>query len=527
MKFRYDKVKEKLIVQEASKLEYNQMAIWLKRKVDGYKFNPKFKMGIWSGDIDFWHNGSVNLGLWKECLKGCNEIGAKFELVNKEDFPLNRNITLENVQDFCKTFFKDHKVLNSETGELVPFYPYDYQIETAFKVLKNRYCLASVATSGGKTLINSIIFFYILANINPDAKLLLIVPSITLVTQFYDDIVEFNNGIKGKNDNKIDLRIQEIMSDKPRKHSGQEDPNLYISTYQSLASIENWGKKFYQQFYLVAVDEGHKSKSNSFIKILEQTIGYAYYRFGMSGTFPAPMSCESLSVQSLLGPEVTNIQAKDLQKSGKIAPLKIKCIYLNHQDAEFDSKLSRLRSNPNLANKAYQLEKKYIYDSEPRMTFISKLIGKTKGNTLVLFNIITHGKSILEKLKSEHPDVEFLYIDGSVKKNNREEQKKKMELDDGVRRILVGSYGCFSTGVSVNHIMNIIFTASFKSESLVIQSIGRGLRLHKKKEVCIIYDLIDCFKESSQQNSFFRHGRERQQLYQKYSYPYEKLKFLL
>ena len=277
----------------------------------------------------------------------------------------------------------------------------------------------------------------------------------------------------------------------------------------------------------LCVSNCHKAKSASLLKILKMTFGSAYYRFGMSGTLDPEDSCESLTVQSVTGPVVNTVQAKDLQKSGKIAKLKIKCIYLNHQDEEFNQQLSYLRSNPNLGTKAYQLEKKYIHASEPRMTFISKLIGKTKGNTLVLFNIIEHGKRILEKLEKDHPDLEFLYIDGSVKKKDREEQKKKMELNDGVRRILVASYGTLSTGVSINNIMNIIFSDSFKSESLIIQSIGRGLRLHEDKVVCMVYDLVDCFTEANQKNSFFKHGMERQALYRKYEYPYDKLNFLL
>ena len=73
--------------------------------------------------------------------------------------------------------------------------PYDYQIDTAYKILKNRYCLASVATSGGKSLIICIVYFYTLKNVDPDAKMLLIVPSILLVSQFYNSIIEFNFGL--------------------------------------------------------------------------------------------------------------------------------------------------------------------------------------------------------------------------------------------------------------------------------------------------------------------------------------------
>jgi hypothetical protein len=167
--------------------------------------------------------------------------------------------------NFCKDFFKYHKVKN-KSGELVPFIPYDHQIESAYKVLKNRYCMAEVATSGGKSLIISIVIFYTLKHIDPTAKFLLIVPSITLVTQFYDNILEYNFGannlaeMKDKKTDKLngedyqpcELRIEEVMSDRPRKFSGTENPNIYIGTYQSL---EKWPKTFFQQFHTVACDE--------------------------------------------------------------------------------------------------------------------------------------------------------------------------------------------------------------------------------------------------------------------------------
>ena len=111
MKFRSDKNKEKLIVTESTTLEYNQMKIWLNRYVKGYKFMPAFKRGVWSGKIDHFHDGQVNQGLWKECFKGLSEIGAKFEIENKSDFPLNRDVTLDGVT-------KHHGTVSSSHGEL-------------------------------------------------------------------------------------------------------------------------------------------------------------------------------------------------------------------------------------------------------------------------------------------------------------------------------------------------------------------------------------------------------------------------
>jgi hypothetical protein len=252
MKFRYDKVSEELVISEASRIEYHQISLWLNRHVKSWKYQPAVKMGIWNGKKSYFNNGRINLGLWKECLLACREIGVPFILENKGDFPLNREITLEKVQDFCKDFFKNHKLKNKE-GEWIPFFPYDHQIESAYKILKNKFCLAEVATSGGKSLIISIVYFYTIRNINKDAKMLIVVPSITLVTQMYENIAEYNwgenyidsldivtNKISGDtppNYNPVDIRVNEIMSEKPRKWTGIKDPNIYIGNMLKKANI--------------------------------------------------------------------------------------------------------------------------------------------------------------------------------------------------------------------------------------------------------------------------------------------------
>lgn len=261
MKFRYDPKNEEIVVSESTRVEYHQMNIWLTRHVKGYKYMPAFKLGVWNGKNTYFRNGKINLGLWKECFLGCKEIGTNFIIENKEDFPINRDVTLEKVKDFCKEYFKYHQV--KKDGNMVPFMPYDHQIESAYKIIKNRYCMAEVATSGGKSLIISIVIFYTLKHIKPDAKFLLIAPSITLVTQFYDNMIEYNFGVnnidkesirdkKTEDYNPCELRIEEIMSDRPRKYSGTENPNIYIGTYQSL---DKWPKKFFEQFHTVITDE--------------------------------------------------------------------------------------------------------------------------------------------------------------------------------------------------------------------------------------------------------------------------------
>lgn len=533
MKFRYDKDNEELVVSSASRIEYHQINIWLTRHVKGYRYMPAFKLGVWNGQQTYFRNGKINLGLWKECVKGCQEIGAKFEIENKEDFPLNREITIEDVRDFCKDFFKTHKVKNKQ-GDLVPFIPYDHQVESAFKILKNRYCMAEVATSGGKSLIISIVIFYTLKKIDPNAKFLLIVPSITLVTQFYDNILEYNFGLNNLNkseirDKKIEslidddynpcvLRVEEVMSDRPRKHSGTDNPNIYIGTYQSL---EKWPKEFFKQFHTVACDEAHGSKSKTILSILEKTFKTAYSRFGVSGTFPPDDSCEILTIQSVLGPKITEVSAHQLKEKGIITPMEIKSLIMNHNDKEFGDRLQYIKKS-GLGKEALSLEKDYIHVSEKRMNMIRKIVDKCESNTLVLFHSIEYGQKIFNHLSENLKDKDFYYIDGEVKNKQREDIKRFMEDTSNKVKVLVASYGTLSTGVSINAIFNVVFADSFKSEQIIIQSIGRALRLHEDKRRALIFDLVDVFQDKDPKNTLYKHYTERKSFYIKRKYPFKE-----
>ena len=102
-----------------------------------------------------------------------------------------------------------------------------------------------------------------------------------------------------------------------------------------------------------------------------------------------------------------------------------------------------------------------------------------------------------------------------------------MEVTDGKVKVLVASYGTLSTGVSINAIFNVIFTDSFKSEQIIIQSIGRALRLHSDKKKANIFDLVDVFDANNMSNILFRHFKEREKFYIKRQYPYKVIKINL
>lgn len=519
MKFKLNPDNSKLILTESDKGEYNQLKLYLTRKVKNYRFQKRVKLGVWDGSIDYFKNGYIDFGLWQEVYQCCKEYGYKFIIENKDQFPLNKDIKKEDIENFVNEFYKDHK-----TSDGKDFIPYDHQIEAIYQLLKYNYGIVEIATAGGKSLVFGTLLFYYLTKINPDAKFLLIVPNISLVTQFYNDLNDYNYGYNSENKNPLDIRIDEVMSDKPRKYRDEEKkPNIYIGTYQSL---EKWPREWFRQFDVVATDEAHTCKANTLISILTRTFGSAKIRFGMSGTYPSPSSVEILTIQSLLGPKLINISAKKLMDKGLISPVKIKAILLHHDNHKFAEGVYNIKKRGD-GQKAWQLEREYVANSAKRKTFIKNLVDKFKSNSLILFHTIEYGTEMFNFLKDNCQDKDIFYIDGSTSVEKRDYIKKKMEDTSGNPKILVASFGTTSTGVNIKAITNIIFAQAFKSDQVIRQSIGRGLRLHSEKNKLIVFDLVDVFHSDYKTILIKQYESRRDDIYKKQKYPFDEIKVKL
>ena len=520
MKFKLNQDNTKLILIESTKGEYNQLKLYLTRKVNNARFQKRVKLGVWDGSISYFGaDGSINFGLWQEVYQCCKQYGYPFIIENKDQFPLNKVILKTEIQEFVENFYKDHKDAKGE-----PFVPYEHQVEAIYQILKYQYGILEIATAGGKSLVFGTLLFYYLRNVNPDAKFLLIVPNISLVTQFYNDLNDYNYGFNSENKTPLDIRIDEVMSDKPRKYRDDEKkPNIYIGTYQSL---EKWPREWFRQFDVVATDEAHTCKANTLISILSRTFGSAKIRFGMSGTYPSPSSVEILTIQSLLGPKLINISAKKLMDKGLISDVKIKAILLHHDNHKFAEGVYNIRKRGD-GQKAWQLEREYIQNSAKRKSFIKKLVDKFKSNSLILFHTIEFGTELFNNIKDNCQDKDVFYIDGSTSMEKREYIKKIMEDTSGNPKILVASFGTTSTGVNIKAITNIVFAQGFKSDQIIRQSIGRGLRLHSEKTKLVVFDLVDVFHSDFKTILVRQYESRRDEIYKKQKYPFEELKIKL
>lgn len=88
---------------------------------------------------------------------------------------------------------------------------------------------------------------------------------------------------------------------------------------------------------------------------------------------------------------------------------------------------------------------------------------------------------------------------------------KKVEIEGGA--IIIGSYGCMSTGVNIRNLHNIIFASPTKSKIRSLQSIGRGLRLGDNKTAATLYDIADDLRYGPYTNFTLKHYEERIKIY--------------
>ena len=480
-----------LRIDEATELEIEQVRISLTKRIESWRFNPLVKRGVWDGYVTYIKDDKwIPAGLWRYVIDVCKEYNFEVQ-VNGIRRLIDPDISAETFEKWALDFFKGSEIT-----------PRDYQIETAYNILKFRKCLAELATSAGKTLISFLTIAYMLEKKKAE-RILFIVPNVSLVVQAHEDFHDYNYM------NKVDLRIQQIFAGQKIK----SNKNIVIGTYQSLIkkSVE-----YFEQFDAVIVDETHKAKSAS-IKTILQKCTKAQYKYGLSGTIPKDGTLDKLTLMSQTGPVISEVKASFLQDQGHIAKCVVKVIEMNNATDSQRLAFQELAQNKYDSKDVFQLEQNFIINSEGRLDFISSVIARVPRNSLVLFHRIEHGKRLYEKLRQES-NKRVYYVDGGTDKDIREEYKKKMEAGEEV--VIVASYGTFSTGISIKKIHNIFFTESFKSEVIIRQSIGRGLRQHESKDKVLIVDFVDDIRTDEWDNYLFKHGKARQSIYRQEKFDY-------
>ena len=439
-----------------------------------YKFVPAYKNKFWDGKIRLADLQKMQIysGLFGDITKFSKDMDVEIEFEgSKYDIPGRE----QPVDDSFLEGFLD--VLDPHSkGQ--PIQMRDYQVE-AFKtaVKKQRALLLSPTASGKSLIIYSLIRWYQQVH---DRKILIVVPTIGLVSQMANDFLDYSNG-KFKD-------VHQITAGSPK----DTNCRVVVSTWQS---IYNQPASWYAQFGSVIVDEVHHAQAKSIQSIMNKML-ICPDRIGLTGTLNEAKTHE-LVLKGLFGPISKVISTKELMDRGQIEDMKVRILQVKHpkEDAKLVSKMN------------YNEEIEFLVYNEKRTKLIAKMAGDLPGNTLVVFNRIEHGKRLFDELDTEK---ETYYVAGETDREDREMVRHLAESNDCV---IIASIGVFSTGINIRNLHNLIFAHPTKSKIKVLQSIGRVLRKSDDGRPAIVFDLVDDLKHGQRDNFALRHASERFKFY--------------
>ena len=436
------------------------------------KFMPAYKNRFWDGKIRLFdtRTNQIYSGLYNYIKEFAEK--RSYSLTGGNWSPLS--IHKENVESFI-----------SRLG--IPYEARDYQVDAVHHCIRTGRSLLVSPTASGKSLIIYILIRYYQKFLHDPGKdcMLLLVPTTSLVEQMFSDFQEY-----GWNS---DYYCHRIYSGREKQAEGKI---VYISTWQSLYKEP---QSYFRKFRVIFGDEAHTFKADSLKKIMNKTIS-TEYKFGLTGTLNDTQS-HRLVLEGLFGPVKQVTTTRQLIDKKQLSDLKVTGIVLTYSKEE-------------CIIRKYQDEIKYITQHPKRNNLIRNLSVDQKGNTLVLFSLIKHGELLFKLIKEKTNDVHLVY--GATDTETREGIRKLTEQSNG--RIIVASFGVFSTGINIRNLHNIIFASPYKSRIRNLQSIGRGLRLHDSKVSAKLYDIADDFDG---RNHTIKHFAERISIYNQEEFVYE------
>jgi len=447
-------------------------------EVEGAKFMPQYRNKHWNGEIHLFdlRKKQIYVGLLDKIIAFCKRRDYEYKFVDNEyygtPFEINEGISYDGVKDYMKS--------------ICCHLPRKYQIQGVYDALRhNRKLLISPTASGKSLMIYSLVRYYI----GKGEKILLIVPTTSLVEQMYKDFQDYG---------------WDAESYCHRIYSGKEKTNEYpvtITTWQSVYKLE---RSFFEDYNVIIGDEAHLFKSKSLVSIMTK-LHHAKYRFGFTGTLDGTQTHKWV-LEGLFGPAYKVTRTDELMKQGHLSQLDIQCLVLKHPPQKFDT---------------YQDEIQYLIEHEQRTKFITNLTLDLKGNTLVLFSRVeAHGAVLFEKINTnKDSDRKVFFIHGGVDAEERELVREITETENNA--IIVASYGTFSTGINIRSLHNVVFASPSKSRIRNLQSIGRVLRKSTNKVKAILYDIADDCTHNSRRNYTLNHFIERIKIYNEENFNYE------
>jgi superfamily II DNA or RNA helicase len=457
-----------------------ELADFFTYEYPGARFTPQYKARLWDGKVRLYDQ------LRKTLYVGLIHYVQEFCKRNEYELQIDAALNVQSgiSEDYVAGFINS---LNpSARGK--PITVRDYQQDAVFNAITRERILLLSPTASGKSLI---IYSTLRYHLEYGRKVVLIVPSTSLVEQMYADFEDYSS----LNGWKTEQHCQKLYSGFPKEFT----KDVLITTWQS---IYKQPRGWFRQFDVMFGDEAHNFKAKSLTDVMGK-MDEIPYRIGTTGTLDNK-KVHRLVLEGIFGPVYRVTTTKQLMDSGRLSDLDITCVMIKYPEATREM----------MKRASYQDEMDFIVTNERRNKFIRNLACKQKGNTLVLFQYVKkHGIPLYEAIaeKAEKEGKQVFFVSGDTIVAHREKIRSIATNTDNC--IIVASFGTFSTGINIPSIENIIFASPSKSKIRNLQSIGRGLRLKEGKEKAQLFDLADDLHWKSWKNHTLNHAAERYKTY--------------
>lgn len=460
-------------------------------------FMPRYKNGVWDGSVKFIRY----IDKFKELA--LVPIGLFHEIYN---FMISKNIpfkVLNNDIGVIKVDFDDFdewlQINESEKAKKISNREYQYATVKCALYL-NRGILKSPTGSGKSLMIYMYMKWILDHDYKEGDKFLILVPNTNLVNQMTKDFVEYGCPRNA---------ICKIYSGQKKDLSKP----IIISTWQSLY-LEDYN--FFDQFTAIVFDECHKAKAEEQIYIGENCVN-ARWRLATSATIQKD-KVHQYSIMQNFGEIFESAKTRELIDDGFLCDFQVRNIVMNWKNP--NGKTMKIEAE-NFAE-----EYDAIINNETRtenvFNFVMNLWENRdleKGTILVLGKRISFIEALYSKM-AEHTNDAF-FIHGQIPVKEREKVLDYIKKHGG---ILIGNIDIMGTGINIPNVTSIVFANPIKSEILLLQTIGRAIRLHDNKNYAIIYDLIDKMKlANGSTNTVFSWLDDKKRVYIEHEYKYDTI----
>lgn len=502
-----------------------------------------------------------SIGLWQDIYKFFKANNIEYDGLDEKWFKRK-----------LKHSFDEFKEIVDSWG--LKFPPRPYQYTAAYKILCWKKSISELATRAGKTLIAYMVFRYSIEYLGMK-NILMIVPSIDLVKQAYGDFKEyaefFNteciwSGGKEVASSNLTVGTFQSLIKYIEKDSSKYNPKFFekfdcvfvdevhrakaaqikniisqpfmkdvvisfgmTGTLPAEKSIEHYcifsllGAKIQAITTKQLKDAGyvsdieiyqyrlHYNDFNRTKDIWKKCVEYALATYDVDENkkrIELPEEQREYLLRYSKSPSVGLMSAKaSIFGNSEWSDLR--------KEYEYISLLKAIVSDSTGTN-SLALERMMIHFFEERIDLlINDVLPKCDKNTLILAHHTEYINHIVDRIKEVYDDTRIIVkITGSVSAKKRD--KIKQLLKENNNCILVASYGCMSTGITLANLCFGVLFESFKSDIVNMQSIGRGLGLSDLKDKYILYDFVDVFDKEIT-NKIFLQGLARVKIYNRES----------